>query len=104
MGWGIVLMDNHEPRSPSRPDRPLIRDEARQELKDALSELSGRHVIIWAGLDYLKEHPDVEGSGTAWNMLQAEVSIDPSILSRAISDVDDHVTSRLEHYSNGDPT
>jgi hypothetical protein len=98
------MQTDKEPRSPSRPDKPLIREEIREELKNALEECVGRHVLIWAGMDYLTQHPDVSGSGTAWNLLQAEISVNPTVLSRAINDVDDHATSRLKQYRNGDPT
>lgn len=79
-----------------RPDKSLIEDEAREEVKDALASYpTSRHVLLYAAFDLLQNHPDVDHG---WNALQERSNLPSEKLADVLIRVDEHLNARIEEY------
>lgn len=90
-------MDVSDARSPYRPDRHIQRDEIREAIKDSLAGYDGdpRHVLLYAGLDYLREHPDLD---YPVQTLNKKAGMHPADLSEAIKSVEAHLQQRKDAW------
>jgi len=82
-----------------RPDRDIIEDEARREVKKALASYPHpQHVFLYAAFDLLENHPDVS---SGWNALQRRSTLPAEKLANALLDVDQHLNAEIEDFLHG---
>ncbi|MCS3707199.1 hypothetical protein GGP62_002186 [Salinibacter ruber] len=82
-----------------RPDKALIEDEAREEVKRALASYPHpSHVLLYAAHDLLQNHPRVENG---WNVLQKRSDLPAEKLANVLIDVDEHLNERIEDFLHG---
>ncbi len=80
----------------SKPDRKLMQEEARAQVKRALASYPHeRHVLLYAAHDLLQHHPDIDHG---WNELQRRSDLPAERLADALIAVDEHLREHLKDY------
>jgi len=79
-----------------RPDKQIIEDEARQQVKLALASYpEPSHVLLYAAFDLLEHHPNVDHG---WNALQERADMPAEDLADVLIRVDEHLNDGIEGY------